>query len=105
ATPELFAVLAKVAHEYKLPFLAPRFPDERRKLLAVLSEKDVILDSVVMANPTVRDQEWKKFYTDAIKNLKPGLSEMIVHLGGDESELQGVAWHRASFGPGWWQRA
>ncbi len=104
ATPELFAVFAKVAHDYKLPFLAVKVSDERRKLLTLLTEKDIVLDSLVMANPTVRAAEWKEFYGNAIKNLKPGLTEMIVHLGHDDAELQAVTLDHPDFGSAWRQR-
>src|SRR6266478_2212651 len=52
-TPELFAVFAKVAHDYHLPFLAPRLPGELSKLLSLLSDKDVVVDSFIIANPSV----------------------------------------------------
>src|SRR5499427_9939534 len=58
AKPDLFAVLIKVAHESNLPFLAPRFPGDPNKLIPLLSSKDVILDSGVMANPTVHPDQW-----------------------------------------------
>jgi predicted glycoside hydrolase/deacetylase ChbG (UPF0249 family) len=104
ATPDLFAVFVKIAHEYKLPFLAPRLLGERGKLLSLLNEKDVLLDSVVMANPTVHVDAWKDFYSDAIKNLKPGLTEMIVHLGHDDAELQAVMVDHPDYGSAWRQR-
>src|SRR5258705_11796836 len=72
STPELFAVYVKVAHEYKLPFLAVRIPDAPAQLLSVLSEKDVVLDSLVIANARVHANEWRDFYVNAVKNLKPG---------------------------------
>ena len=46
ARPDLFAVYLKVAHEYKLPFLAAlhtRMP--RSELLSLLVRKDMILDN------------------------------------------------------------
>src|SRR6202158_548329 len=104
ATPELFAVFVKIAHEYNLPFLAPRFPGEGNKLLSLLSERDVILDAVVMANPALHSAEWKDFYLNATRNLKPGLSEMIVHLGHDDAELQGVMVDHPDYGAAWRQR-
>ncbi len=104
STPELFAVYVKVAHEYKLPFLAVRLPTAPADLISILSEKDVILDSVVMANPAVRANEWREFYVNAVKNLKPGLTEMIVHLGHDDSELQAVTLDHPDFGSAWRQR-
>jgi predicted glycoside hydrolase/deacetylase ChbG (UPF0249 family) len=104
ATPELFAVLVKIAHQYNLPFLAPRLLGERGKLLSLLNEKDILLDSVVMANPSVHADAWKDFYSEAIKNLKPGLTEMIVHLGHDDAELQAVMVDHPDFGSAWRQR-
>jgi len=101
---ELFAVYVKVAHEYKLPFLAVRISNAPAQLLAVLSEKDVILDSVVMASPTVHANEWRDFYANAVKNLKPGVTEMIVHLGHDDAELQAVTLDHPDYGSAWRQR-
>lgn len=104
ATPELFAVLVKIAHQYNLPFLAPRLLGERGKLLSLVNEKDILLDSVVMANPSVHADAWKDFYSEAIKNLKPGLTEMIVHLGHDDAELQAVMVDHPDYGSAWRQR-
>jgi predicted glycoside hydrolase/deacetylase ChbG (UPF0249 family) len=101
---ELFAVLVKVAHEYKLPFLAPRIPGERKRFLTLLSPKDIIVDSVIMANPSVHANEWRDFYVNGVKNLKPGLTEIIVHLGHDDSELQAVTVDHPDFGSAWRQR-
>ena len=104
STPELFSVFVKIAHEYKLPFLAVRIPNVPAQFFSVLSEKDAILDSVVMANPAVRTNEWRDFYLNAVKNLKPGLTEMIVHLGHDDAELQAVTLDHPDFGSAWRQR-
>lgn len=104
STPELFAVYVKVAHEYKLPFLAVRIPNAPAQLLSALSEKDVVLDSVVIASPTVHANEWRDFYVNAVKNLKPGLTEIIVHLGHDDAELQAVTVDHPDYGSSWRQR-
>ncbi len=104
ATPQLFSVFVKVAHEYKLPFLAVNVTDERRKLLSLLSEKDIVLDSLVMADPSIKPGSWEDFYASAIKNLKPGLTEMIVHLGHDDAELQAVTFAHPDYGSAWRQR-
>jgi len=104
AKPELFAVYVKVAHDYKLPFLALRGPQAPSALLAMLTEKDVILDSLVMADPSVNPANWNAFYTNAIKNLKPGLTEIIVHLALDDAEFQAVAVDHPDYGSAWRQR-
>jgi predicted glycoside hydrolase/deacetylase ChbG (UPF0249 family) len=105
SSPELFAVFAKVAHDYHLPFFAPRFPGEQgAKFLSLLSDKDFIVDSVVIASPSVSSGGWKDFYVNAVKGMKPGLNEMIVHLGHDDAELQAVMVDHPDYGAAWRQR-
>jgi len=104
STPEILAVYVKIAHEFHLPILAPRLPDDPFKLSALLNEKDVLVDSVTIANPDVPANKWKEFYLDAIKNMKPGLNEIIVHLGHDDAELQAVMVDHPDYGATWRQR-
>ncbi len=99
--PDLFAIYVKVAREYKLPFLAFIGPGAQS---SVLSDKDVLLNSVVIANPSIHAADWKTFYLDAIKNLKPGVTEFIVHLGHDDAELQAITVGHADYGAAWRQR-
>jgi chitin disaccharide deacetylase len=104
ARPDLTGVYIKVAHDYKLPFLAMITPTSPASLKSMLSEKDVLLDSVVIANPSVPAAHWKDFYLDAIKNLKPGLTEFIVHLAHDDAESQAVMVDHPDYGAAWRQR-
>jgi chitin disaccharide deacetylase len=102
--PDLFAVYVKVAHEYKLPFLAFLAPNAPSEITSVLSPNDVILDSVLIADPSVLPSDWKNFYANAIRNLKPGVTELIVHLGHDNDELQAVMVDHTDYGAAWRQR-
>lgn len=102
--PDLFALFVKLAHEYNLPFFAPRIPGDPLKFMTLLTAKDIILETVVIASPAVHAGEWKDFYGNTIKNLKPGLSEMIVHLGHDDAELQAVTIDHPDYGAAWRQR-
>jgi len=86
--------------------LCPIFPSERpyaERLLSALSEKDIVLDAVVIAGPNVPRDHWKEFYLNAIKDLKPGLTELIVHLGHDDAELQAVTVGQEPYGSAWRQ--
>ena len=102
-TPELIATYVKVARDYRLPFLALR-GDPHAAPQPPLSEKDVLLDAVIIAGPEVPRNQWKEFYLKSIANLKPGLTEMIVHLGRDDSELQAVTVNHEPYGSAWRQR-
>lgn len=103
ATPGMFAAYVKVAHEFHLPFLAVRFPGAE-PFLSTLSEKDIVLDALIMAAPTVHADQWKEFYLNSIKGLKPGLTQMIVHLGHDDAELQAITMDHPDYGSAWRQR-
>jgi len=104
ARADLFSVYVKVAHEYNLPFLAVHSADAPKELLATLSSKDIVLDALVMADPQVHAGEWTTFYVNALKNLKPGVTEIIVHLGHDDAELQAVTVDHPDYGAAWRQR-
>jgi chitin disaccharide deacetylase len=104
ARPDLIAVYVKVAHDYKLPFLGMLTRDVPPNVKSLFSENDILLDSVVIANPSVQPANWKNFYLDAIKNLKPGLTEIIVHLAHDDAESQAVMVDHPDYGAAWRQR-
>ena len=101
--PELIAVYVKVAHDYHLPFLAIR-QGGFGSVQSGITDKDVILDAVVIAGEDVPRDKWAQFYLDAVRNLKPGITELIVHLGHDDSELQAVTVNHEPYGAAWRQR-
>ena len=103
AKPELFATLAKVAHDYHLP-VPGGARHGRRRGTASRPTGTSLLDAVVIAGMNQPRDQWKAFYLDAIKNLKPGLTEMIVHLGHDDAELQAVTVDHEPYGSAWRQR-
>lgn len=103
ATPDLIATYIKVAHDYHLPFLALRSVPPGMPAMP-LAPNDIALDEVIIAGPEVPRDRWKQFYLDAIARLKPGLTEIIVHLGHDDAELQAVTVNHEPYGSAWRQR-
>jgi len=103
-TPELLAAYIKVAHEYHLPLLALKLTGARASAMSLLSPNDFVLDAVVIASEGLKLDQAKAFYLNSIKNLQPGLTEMIVHLGHDDSELEAVMVDHPDFGAAWRQR-
>jgi hypothetical protein len=102
-TNDLIATYIKVAHEYHLPFLAIR-GNPPGVTQVPLGPNDIVFDNVVVASPDVARDHWKEFYLNTIANLKPGLNEIIVHLGHDDSELQAVTVNHEPYGSAWRQR-
>ena len=103
ASPELFATYVRVARSYRLPFLALR-GDRRVRPLPPLLETDVLLDTVIIAGPDIPRDRWKEFYLEEIGRLKAGVTELIVHLGRDDSELRAVTVNHEPYGSAWRQR-
>ena len=69
-----------------------------------LGPNDIPLDALLQAFPEITPDKWKDFYLNTIANLKPGLTEIIVHLGHDDAELQAVTVNNVPWGSAWRQR-
>ena len=102
-TPELFGVYVKVARSYKLPFL-PFIGGSEQANMAQLLPSDIVPQAAIMASEKGTPEQWRKFYLDAVRNLKPGLNWIGVHLGYDDAELRAVTIGYDSWGADWRQR-
>ena len=88
-TPELFGTYAKVARSYKLPFLHFIGKAEQANV-AQLLPTDIVADAVYMRLQNASPERWKDYYLDVLRNMKPGLNVILVHLGYDDAELRAV---------------
>jgi predicted glycoside hydrolase/deacetylase ChbG (UPF0249 family) len=102
-TAAYFPAYVKVAREYGLPFLAMRTPGAPAGMLAELKESDILPGAIVMATGG-KPENWASYYLGLIKSLKPGLTEMIVHLAYDDAEMQAVTEGHPDYGSAWRQR-
>jgi chitin disaccharide deacetylase len=102
--PAFFPVYVKLAREYGLPFFALRILTAAPALRSLIQDSDVIPDSYIMATESVKPERWGDYYLEAVRSLKPGLTEMIVHLGKDDAELQAITEGHPAYGSAWRQR-
>jgi predicted glycoside hydrolase/deacetylase ChbG (UPF0249 family) len=101
----LFEVLLRVAREYQLPALVARsWFDQWPYLESSLSADDLVIDEAVTIQPDVPPEKWAAFYRDALKDLEPGVTEFVVHLGFDDDELKAITSDRPTWGAAWRQR-
>jgi chitin disaccharide deacetylase len=102
---ELFDVMLRVAHEYKLPIFVTRdwFADYPY-LQKSLHLDDIVLDHTVTIEPEVPPEKWGEFYRTALENLKPGVTEFVIHPGFDDEELRAATKERSTWGSAWRQR-
>ena len=53
---------------------------------------------------TSRPSKWADFYTNVIRNLKPGVTEIVVHTGYDHPEMRAATDDHPDWGSAWRQR-
>jgi predicted glycoside hydrolase/deacetylase ChbG (UPF0249 family) len=102
---ELFAMLLRVAHDYKLPVLVARdWFAGRPYLESTLGPGDVALDHLVTIEPEVPPEKWNGFYINALKSLQPGVTEFVIHLAFADDEMKAATRERDTWGAAWRQR-
>jgi predicted glycoside hydrolase/deacetylase ChbG (UPF0249 family) len=101
----LFDVFLKVAREYKLPVRVAKAWFGRADFLPEsLTASDVFIDRVLDINPGVQPQDWGRFYSDELRKLEPGVTEIVIHLAYDDSEMRGATSDHPNWGAAWRQR-
>ena len=71
---------------------------------ASLDPGDIVLDHTVTIEPGIPPEKWAEFYVTALKNLKPGVTEFVIHPGYDDDELRAATRERSTWGSAWRQR-
>jgi predicted glycoside hydrolase/deacetylase ChbG (UPF0249 family) len=101
----LFDVFMRVARENKLPVRVAKTWFTRADFLAEsLTPNDVFIDRVLDINPSVAPQDWAKFYSDELRKLEPGVTEVVIHLAYDDAEMRGATSDHPNWGAAWRQR-
>jgi predicted glycoside hydrolase/deacetylase ChbG (UPF0249 family) len=104
-TRGLFETLLRVARENKLPVrVSKEWFSSAAFMPALLGPDDVVLDRTISIEPNVTAADWARFYSDAIKGLQPGVTDMIVHLAYADEEMNGVTFDHPDWGAQWRQR-
>jgi predicted glycoside hydrolase/deacetylase ChbG (UPF0249 family) len=103
-TPELFGVMLKVAHEFKLPVRMARNIKSFEPALALMGPDDPFPDAIFSPGPDVPAWGWKDYYANVLSNLQPGVTEIFVHLAHDDAETRGIMVDHPNWGAAWRQR-
>jgi predicted glycoside hydrolase/deacetylase ChbG (UPF0249 family) len=101
----LFETLLRVARENKLPTRISREQIASTSYLpSILKPDDIIIDRVISIEPNVPPDGWAKFYTEAIKSVQAGVTEVVVHLAYDDAEMRAATHDHPDWGAAWRQR-
>ena len=102
---ELFEVFVRVAHDYKLPFFVTRdWFANHPYLESSMGPADIIIDHTVTIEPNIPPAKWAEFYTTALKSLRPGVTEFVIHLAFADDEMKAATRERDTWGAAWRQR-
>lgn len=114
AHPDFFEAYLRVGREYKIPVLVPdswlesaMFSDEdaKERMLRLADEYPVHVQQVIMHDSSVPENDWFEAYDQAIKDLEPGLNEILLHAGYDDAEMNAMTInHHHNFEAEWRQR-
>ncbi len=101
--PDLLEVYVKLGTEYNLPILfVHQFPARLRRSYPILAEHGPrllkqlrrrqlpTLDSLVQFYGGEGHEQRKARYLETIRNLPPGVHQLIIHCGYDDHELQAI---------------
>ena len=107
----LFEVALRLAHQYKLPFFVTRdwFKNDPY-IEKTLGPNDVVIDHTITIDPAVfieaktAPERWAGFYNNAIKNIQPGVTELVIHVAYDDAEMRAATRERDTWGAAWRQR-
>lgn len=104
-SPQFFEIYMKLGREFGIPVLLVKAAMAMAPYAKeMISPEDIVVDHFLMMQTGVEPNQWPEAYGRMIENLKPGVTQLIVHLGFDDREMQGVAHNHPDFGASWRQR-
>ena len=102
---ELFELFVRVARENKLPIRVSKDMFSGVAFLPTIMRADeVMLDHLVSIEPSITSDGWGKYYSDAVKNMQPGVTEFVVHIAHDDAEMKAIAIDHPDWGSAWRER-
>ncbi len=101
--PDLAMIYVKLGMEYDIPMLFLRTMDKKvveeypalalaaQAVLKLLDDRHLpVLDQMAQFYGEQPGKTRREAYLEALRDLKPGVSQLIIHCGYDNAELQGI---------------
>ena len=96
-----FRVYLEVGEKNKLPVFVPKGVDAHFNKEFPKPKNVVVVKDLYMARKGLKRAEWEAFYLNTLNGLKPGLSQLIVHLGYDDNEMREISVDHPDYGASW----
>ncbi len=99
--PILLEILRRVARDASLPLLGAREWISGRLPMRKLPSGELELSRVVSIAPDISPADWDSYYTEQIRALPPGVSELILHPVTDSIDAKSLTAERVNWGAAW----
>jgi predicted glycoside hydrolase/deacetylase ChbG (UPF0249 family) len=100
-----FEALLRVGRDNGLPVMVSREWFDRAPYLPTLLEpRDIVIDRIIGIEPAVQRENWEDFYIRAIRSIRPGVTQLIVHLAYADEEMRAATLDQLDWGAEWRQR-
>jgi chitin disaccharide deacetylase len=103
-TPQLFAVQLRVAREYGIPAAISKSLAENPDFAPLLAPGDIVIERFATIGTDVEAADWPRWYANVVETLRPGITQLIVHVAYDDAEMQGATFDHPAWGAAWRQR-
>ncbi len=102
---EVFNIYLKLGEEYHIPvLLSQEYLDEHDNLQIPESYHPVIIDEIFEATPEVLPSKWTDHYDSLLRNIGPGVYELIFHLAYADEETRAMTQGFEYYDVAWRQR-
>lgn len=102
--PEFFKAYQKVGKEFKVPVFIPADLLRNSEIETLVDPWFIPIENNYTVTPVTSEKDWNKFYNTILDNLKPGLSEIVIHLAHDNDEMKAITINHPEWGSAWRQR-
>jgi predicted glycoside hydrolase/deacetylase ChbG (UPF0249 family) len=99
--PIVLEVLRRVARDEGLLLLGAREWISGRRPMRKLPGGELELARVISISPDVPPADWSRFYSEQIRALPSGVSELILHPVTDSIEAKSLTAERVNWGAAW----
>jgi predicted glycoside hydrolase/deacetylase ChbG (UPF0249 family) len=103
ARREYIPAYVRVARRFRLPFLITEHWYSYCSSEDASAE-DIKMDDVFQAPRNLSPSSLEDFYLSRLREVKPGLSQLIVHPAFDDHEMRAIYQGREAYGAAWRQR-
>lgn len=95
-SPELIRLFLDLGKEYKIPNMLSRYMANKFHLLEDINYSNMLFVDTLLFLRGLPVDKWEKEYRSFFKDLKPGLNQLIFHVGFDNIELQSITVNHTS---------